>query len=184
MKEYLDVVNENDQVARQEEVEHVHQNGLLHRSVHAFIVDSQGRLFCRQRKLDSPRYPGYWSTSIGAHVPSGETYNNAVRQALQDTLGIDCPLRLLGKVRIHDRVENEWNAIYIGHSDDAFEINTQRIEGGKFFAIQEIIDLIARKKVTPHLIEALKLYQDKKHILSLPSKLSKLKNNKKQPKVT
>lgn len=103
MVKLMDIINEQDKVIRQENIEKIHQKGLLHRAVHIFIVNSSGRLFCRQRSSKKQIYPSYWSTSVGAHVMSGQTYNQVARQSLKSDLGINCKLIFLGKARVHDQ---------------------------------------------------------------------------------
>lgn len=161
----IDIINEQDEIVSQEEIESAHQRGLLHRSVHVLIVDPQGRLFCRQRKLDSPRYPGFWSTAVGAHLTSGQSYEAEARSALQATLGISCVLALMGKVRVKDGIENEINALYIGRIDASLklDINFELVEGGRFFNADELDRLTAPERVTPHLLQAIELYRQTKH---------------------
>lgn len=161
----IDIVNEQDEIIGQEEIEEVHRRGLLHRSVHVLIMNSQGMLFCRQRKLDSLRYPGYWSTAVGAHLTSGQSYETEAQSALQATLGIACALALMGKVRVKDGIENEINALYIGRIDASLklDINFKRVAGGRFFNADELAHLTASERVTPHLLQAIELYRQNRN---------------------
>jgi len=154
----MDIVNEQDKVTEQESIEKAHQKGLLHRAVHIFIINSLGKLFCRQRSSKKQIYPGYWSTSVGAHVLSGQTYNLVAKQSLKNHLGIDCKLTMIGKARVHDQYENEISATYIGYSDKTMDLNPQEIEGGKFLTVKEVKQLIKQKNVTPHLAHCLEIY--------------------------
>ena len=151
-------VNENDEVIGKVNEEEAHKRHLLHKSVHILLTNSKGEIFCRQRSLKKKRYPGYWSTSVGAHVMYGETYEDAIYRALKETLGIDCKLKMIGKDRIEDDVENEISALFVGHYDGKLKFNFQQIEGGKFFSVEELGKLIKKEKVTPHLVQALRRY--------------------------
>lgn len=158
MSQLMNLVDEQDKIIGQENIEKIHQKGFLHRAVHIFIVNSSGRLFCRQRSAKKKIYPGYWSTSVGAHVLSGQTYDPVAKQSLKKDLGINCKLVLIGKARVHDQYENEISATYVGYSDKTMKLNPQQIEGGKFLTIQEIKRLTKRKNVTPHLAHSLEMY--------------------------
>lgn len=158
--EKLSIVNEKDEVVGESDIEIIHQRGLLHRSVHIFIIDSQGKLFCRQRSFKKQRYTGYWSTSVGAHVLLGQTYDEVAYKSLSNTLGIKCGLKMIGKARVSDNYENEISALYIGNSDKGMKFNIDQVEGGNFLTIEEIKELIKQKNVTPHLSHSLNIYLD------------------------
>ena len=130
MTEQMDIVNEQDEVIGHTDKDETHQKGLLHRAVHIFIINSQGRLFCRQRSSKKQIYPGYWSTSVGAHVMSGQTYDQVAKQSLLKDLEINCKLKMIGKARVHDQWENEISVTYIGYSDETMKLNSEQIEGG------------------------------------------------------
>ena len=87
MNSQIDIVNEEDQIISQGEVEEVHQKGLLHRSVHILIVNPQGKFYLRQRSFKKPRYPGYYTTSVGAHVPMGKSYDETAKNSLKEMFG-------------------------------------------------------------------------------------------------
>lgn len=159
----MDIINEQDEVVANSDVSEIHRKGLLHRAVHIFIIDSQGRLFCRQRSLKKERYPGFWSTSVGAHVMQGQSYDLVVKESLKNTLGIVCRLVMIGKARVHDDFENEISATYVGYSDENMNFNPDQIEGGKFLSVEEIKRLIKQKNVTPHLAHSLEVYLDYKN---------------------
>ena len=165
MKEQLISVTEKDNVLSRINSDKAHEKHLLHRAVHIFLVDKKGRLFCRLRSLKKKIYPGYWSTSVGSHVPFGETYDLTAHRALKNTLGVDCPLIFIGKARVQDKIENEISATYIGYigySKEKLRFNPQQIEGGKFLTIDQIKKLTRQKNVTPHLGHSLELYREYK----------------------
>ncbi len=153
----MDVVNENDEVVRQADLGEVHQKNLLHRATHVLIINSSGRIFCRQRSYKKVRYPGYWSTSTGKHVMSGETYEEVAGKSLE-SLGISSELKFIGKDRVNDGQENEINAVYICKSDEKLSLDLNEVEGGKFLTKSEVKKLTKRKNVTPHLVQAFDMY--------------------------
>ncbi|HLD05640.1 MAG TPA: hypothetical protein VJG90_08020 [Candidatus Nanoarchaeia archaeon] len=165
MTEILDVVNENDQIIGQKNLAEVMKKGLLHRSVHGFILDSKGRFFCRKITRKSPVYAGYWSTGIGAHVSSEEEYDSTAREALGFLLGLHCPLENIGKIRVQDEVENEISAVYVGYSEELIQLNKEKLDDGQFFSLADLNELIKKERCTPHLALSLKQYLEHKKTL-------------------
>lgn len=65
----------------------VHRDGLLHKTVHVWIVTPEGELLIQKR---GPRwaYPHYWEASVGCHLTSGvESIDGACSRTLYE-LGI------------------------------------------------------------------------------------------------
>jgi len=158
MSENLVLVNEQDKVVGEVGVTEAHEKGILHRTVHIFIINKEGKLFCRQRSFEKKVYPGYWSTSVGVHVSPGESYQETAKRGLTNTLGIDCDLTFIGKSNIKDEFENEISATFIGHTAEDMKFNPNEIEGGRFFTVDEVEELIKKENTTPHLAHALELY--------------------------
>lgn len=158
MNNQLDIINEQDEVVGQDDVEEIHQKDLLHRSIHILIVDPQGRFYLRQRSSKKSRYPGWYTNSVGAHVPAGQSYDETTRESLKETLGLDCKLKFLGKVRVHDKYENEISWTYVGYVDDLDKIKANSEEPGRFFRTDEIKNLKKKYKITPYVFKSLDLY--------------------------
>lgn len=157
MEKQVDLINNKDKVIGQAGIDYVHKKLLLHRAVHIFIINSEGKLFCRQRSFKKKIYPGYWSTSVGKHVLSDHTYKQTANEALKNTLGITCKLNKIGKIKIQDNIENEITMLFVGYSSKKMKFNPDQIEDGKFLTINKIEELSKQEKITPHLIELLKL---------------------------
>ncbi|MDO8626835.1 MAG: NUDIX domain-containing protein [Candidatus Diapherotrites archaeon] len=163
MRQEIDLINEEDEVVGVSDVDEVHKKNLLHRAVHVFIVNSKGELFCRQRNRMKTLYPGFWSTSVGAHVLSGQNYEDVAHESLENMLGIHCELELIGKDRVQDETENEIVELFIGNSDDNMSFNPRQVEDGKFLSVEEVEELTKQENATPHLAKALEIYLDYKN---------------------
>ena len=81
--EYLDIVNQQDEIVSKEERSLAHSKHLLHRSVHIIIANTKGEILLQLRKSTKKQYPLYWSSSVGGHVQSGETPNEAAKKELK-----------------------------------------------------------------------------------------------------
>ena len=86
--ELLDVVNDDDLVISQEMRSVVHQQGLLHRGIHVFLVTSEGRLLVQQRGRHQEAFPLALDCSVSEHVKAGENYQQAAHRGLAEELGI------------------------------------------------------------------------------------------------
>jgi|SRR3989344_1433907 len=152
----LDIINDNDEVVGQGEDLDMHRKELLHRSVHTILVRN-GKFYLRKRADDRPRYPAYYTTSVGIHVLSGQNYDQVAKDSLEDLYGLDLPIKFLGVVRIHDEYENEISHTYVVEITDQ-EIKPSNGEDGEWFGEEEIRKLSKTEKITPYVFEAVKLY--------------------------
>ena len=164
MEDTLDWIDEQENVLGAFSAEEIHKKALLHSSVHVFIIDSNGLLFCRKIISNSRIYPGYWSTTVGAHVFSGKDADKSACESVKHNIGIDCELKMIGKVRVQDRFENEISSTYIGYADGPLRIKSGEIEEGRFMAVEEIRRLVDQEHVTPHLILSLDQYIGKNRL--------------------
>lgn len=98
--EYLDLVDEKDNVIGKKLRSEVYAEGLSNfRVVNAFIVNSQGKLWIPLRGPNKGIFPLSLDMSMGGHVESGETYDQAFMRETQEELGIDTnatPWKMLG----------------------------------------------------------------------------------------
>ncbi len=86
--EIFDVVDSNDEVIDQQPRHIVHEKKLLHRAVHALVYDVNNRLYLQKRSMSKDTNPGLWDTSMGGHLESGESYDQAVIRETFEELGI------------------------------------------------------------------------------------------------
>ena len=99
--EYLDIVDENDNVESKDTRENIWKRGLEHnvRVVNIFIFNSKKELLLPKRSMDRRIFPGCYDFSCGEHVQAGEDYYDAAIRGLKEELGIvDQKLVELGKI--------------------------------------------------------------------------------------
>ena len=88
-EEYLEVVNENGEIVKSMPRSEVHGDpSLMHKVVHILVFSSKGELLLQKRSMDKDVAPGMWDTSVGGHVSSGETLDEAVSREMEEELGI------------------------------------------------------------------------------------------------
>jgi 16S rRNA (adenine1518-N6/adenine1519-N6)-dimethyltransferase len=87
-EEVFDVVDENDQVIRQELRRIVHAENLRHRAVHLFVFNDAGEIFLQLRSHLKDKMPERWDSSAAGHVDSGEDYLTSAVREIEEELGI------------------------------------------------------------------------------------------------
>ena len=162
MARKLYVVNKNNEIIFEEDATLVHEQGLLHRSVHVILINKKGEFFCRKINQKSPFYKGYWSTATGAHLEVGMTIKETAQKSLQKLLGIQhLDLDYIGNIYVKDEVEHEISATFISFAEGPFTINKDFLEDGQFFSWNDLQELQNRGSITPHLIRSIELYLKK-----------------------
>ena len=98
--EYLDLVDEKDQVIDKKKRSEVYAEHLSNfRVVNAFVVNSKGEIWIPRRAANKRIFPLCLDMSMGGHVESGETYEQTFKRETQEELNIDTDkanVRLLG----------------------------------------------------------------------------------------
>lgn len=102
LDEYLDLVDEDDQVIGKKLRSEVYAEGLSNfRVINAFIVNSKRELWIPRRALTKRLFPLCLDMSVGGHVESGETYDKAFARETKEEVNLDTakiPWRFLAKL--------------------------------------------------------------------------------------
>ena len=69
--EYIDVVNDRDEVVGEVSRKDLYKKALLHRIVHVLVFNKKEELALQLRSDKMSYRPLYWSTSAGGHVQKG-----------------------------------------------------------------------------------------------------------------
>ena len=154
--EYLDIVDENDNVIGQATHDDIYKNKHNHRIVHVMIFDDQGRIGLQLRTMNKSFAPGHWSTIVGGHVQAGETYLEGAKREMMEEIWIDIPLEELFCDSYHDidcsgttKFLTTYKAVYNG----PFNPNPEDIERLEFFSPEEIKKMIKNdEKFHPELL--------------------------------
>lgn len=140
--EIFDVVNDRDEVTGQSTRKEVHRQKLRHRSVHALVFGSDGRVFLQKRSMLKDSSPGKWDAACSGHVDSGEDYDTAVVRELGEEIGLTvtpaCGLRRLFKIDACADTGWEFVWVYTLNSDGPFTLHPAEIERGEWYTTAEI----------------------------------------------
>ena len=100
----------------------VHRSGLLHRAFSVFVTDEGGRLLLQRRAANKYHSPGLWSNSCCGHPRPGEATIDAAMRRLNEEMGIQCDLNLIGSFSYRARLdrellEHELDHVFVGTTD-------------------------------------------------------------------
>lgn len=113
-REELDVVNAADDPIATATRREVHEEALLHRAVHALLVDGDGRLVLQRRSRDKRTYPGLLTSTASGHVSAGEDPATAVRRELEEEMGVEgTGLEKAATTRVEDLRVGEREIVHV-----------------------------------------------------------------------
>lgn len=95
--ELLDIVNQEDIIIGQATRSDVYAKQLPHRIVHVLMFDNTGRLALQLRSDSVSFCPNHWSTTVGGHVQTGESYEDAAKREFVEEVGIVEPVMWFSK---------------------------------------------------------------------------------------
>jgi isopentenyldiphosphate isomerase len=125
--EYLDLVDENDNVIGRQKRSIVYDQNLSNfRVVNVFIINSKGQIWIPLRTANKRIFPLCLDMSMGGHVESGESYDRAVKRESAEELNIDTDkleVRQLGHLNPKDHGVSAFMKVYEIQMDEAPDYN-------------------------------------------------------------
>lgn len=140
-EEVFDVVDENDQVVRQELRRIVHSENLLHRAVHLFVFNDAGEIFLQLRSHLKDKMPERWDSSAAGHVDSGEDYLTSAVREIEEELGIKTTAdRLKLETTLPAGPGTGWEFVHLYSLtwNNPLRWPAAEIETGQWFAPEEV----------------------------------------------
>lgn len=125
--EYLDLVDENDQVIGKKRRSEVYAENLSNfRVINAFVVNQKGEIWIPRRAANKRIFPLCLDMSVGGHVESGETYEQTLKREAQEELNIDTDkivVKLLGHLTPRKDNVSAFMSVYEIKLDEAPNYN-------------------------------------------------------------
>ena len=137
-----------------------HKQGLWHKSVHVWIVNSNNEVLLQKRCAQKNFYPNFWDCSFAGHVGAGEdSVTSAIREGNEE-LGINVEEKDL-KYLFTNKEELLWNNIvskefvdvYLMKKDVKIEdlkYQVEEVENAKYFKLDEVLSDNRESDVLPH----------------------------------
>ena len=137
--EIFDVVDSEDMVIGKASRLQVHNNDLMHRSVHILVFNSTGSLFLQKRAMIKDESPGLWDSSAAGHVESGEDYISCAKRELKEELSLS-GVQLDEVLSIPAQSMTLWEhvRVYKCVTDSNICINKNEISEGKYMMLSEV----------------------------------------------
>ena len=137
--EIFDVVDSEDMVIGKASRLQVHNNDLMHRSVHILVFNSTGSLFLQKRAMIKDESPGLWDSSAAGHVESGEDYISCAKRELNEELSLsDVQLDEVLFIPAQSTTFWEHVRVYKCVTDSNICINKNEISEGKYMKLSEV----------------------------------------------
>jgi isopentenyldiphosphate isomerase len=114
----------------------------------------------QRRSATSSYLPLHWSTSVGGHVQSGESYEDATHREMIEEIGIDGTLMHIGKYIYHsDDGLIKHITVFESVIDDGFIPGENEVAELKFMNSESFDSLIqTNKNIHPELLDIWKRY--------------------------
>ncbi|EAS20216.1 isopentenyldiphosphate isomerase [Flavobacteria bacterium BBFL7] len=149
-KEYVILVNPQDEkVGLMEKIE-AHEKALLHRAFSVFIINDKDEILLQQRALSKYHSPGLWTNTCCSHQRDGEGNVEAGRRRLMEEMGMTAQLKeLFHFIYIapfdNGLTEHELDHVMVGYSNEDPIINPDEVASFKWMTANDIKeDMIAQ----------------------------------------
>lgn len=143
MKEFVVLVDQDDQKLGLMEKQQAHVAGLLHRAFSVFVFNSKGELMIQQRAASKYHSPMLWTNTCCSHPRNNETYEEAAHRRLQEEMGFDCELEykfnFIYKAHLeNDLIEHELDHVFIGTFDEDPKLNPEEVMAYRWVELDDL----------------------------------------------
>ena len=157
--EILDVVDEQDKVITNASRNEVYQKSLSHRIVHVIIFNDKNEMALQLRSAKVSFCPNHWSTTVGGHVQSGESYEEAALREFEEELGITGKFKKFSKDYYNKEGTNKFLVTFTTIFNGPFQPDLKEVEKIDFFPLEKIKEMINDgEKFHPELLFLLNKY--------------------------
>ena len=135
--EILDICDEfGNPTGKVEDREIIHQEGLLHRTAHVWLLrkkNNQIEILLQKRSDAKDSFPGCYDISSAGHIPAGDGYFKSAKRELKEELNLDVKPEELQFIKTLKR-SSKYTATFINNEfDDLYILRTnKKIEDMKF----------------------------------------------------
>jgi isopentenyldiphosphate isomerase/intracellular septation protein A len=123
----------------------------LHPVVHLHLFNKDGKIFLQKRSKNKDIQPGKWDTSVGGHIAPGETIEEALSREVREEIGFrNFEPQFVFKYVWESQRERELVFSFVTVSENIPVINSDEIDEGKFWTLDDIRNNKGRGILTPN----------------------------------
>ena len=151
-EEYLDLVDENNNVIGKAPRSEVRRKNLPHRGTCIFIFNSKGEILITKRTVTKDVYPDLLEIGQGGAVSYGEEYEYSAKREVGEEVGISNPkLEYLFDFHWQDEYNNSFWKVYKCIYDGDIKMQPEEVEDFFFISVDKLNDMIENRpeKFTP-----------------------------------
>lgn len=142
-KEFVILVDENDNEVGVMEKLQAHLEGKLHRAFSVFIFNDKDELLLQQRALSKYHSAGLWTNTCCSHPRPNETIKDSANRRLFEEMGLSCELSIKTNFTYkatfdNGLTEHEFDYVLVGHTNQNPVINAEEVENYKWQSITDI----------------------------------------------
>ncbi len=162
-EEIFDVVDENDEVLRQENRKVVHAENLIHRAVHVLVFNKRKEVLLQKRSMLKDNFPGLWDSSAAGHLNAGEDYDTCAVRELEEELGIKAEVQKISTLPPSENTGWEHIGLYVARHDGALRYPCSEVEHTVSFGMDQLNEWIEAKPedFAPGFLECWKVFSEK-----------------------
>lgn len=160
MEEFVDLLDDKGEVIGVVEKTVAHKQGLWHKVVHVWIMNSKNEILVQKRCSQKAFYPNVWDVSVGGHVGAGEKSLTSVIREVKEEIGLTLnpdeityiftfadELKFLGKS------VNEFADVFLVSKDidiSALKFQREEVETVKWMSLTEFSQKCFTEEFLPH----------------------------------
>ncbi|WON75667.1 NUDIX hydrolase YfcD [Serratia sp. UGAL515B_01] len=155
--EWVDIVNEQNEVIAQSSRQQMRAQRLRHRATYIVVHNGMGKILVQRRTGTKDYYPGYLDATAGGVVQSGESVLDSARREAEEELGIaGVPFAEHGLFYFEEKQCRIWGALFSCVSHGPFALQEEEVSEVCWMKPEEIT---ARcDEFTPDSLKALSLW--------------------------
>jgi len=169
--EYIDIYNSDGKpLGIKKTRSEVHSQGLWHKTVHVWVVNSKGEILIQKRSPKVKDHPNQWDISAAGHMPAGENEISSALRETEEEIGLKlspADLIRIGTIKnmssMEGYVNNEFHSIFVVRIDlDIKNVKKQEseVEEVKFIPLKELQRIVENNdpSFVPHQEEYVLLF--------------------------
>ena len=167
MEEIVELLNENGKIIGKTNKKEAHKNGLWHKTIHLWIINSNNEILVQKRCDKKDYFPNVWDCSVGGHIDYGETPVNCALREASEELGLNLNEEDLSylftvkeELKFNDINCKEFADVFVVKKDinlNDLVYQKEEVENTKYIKLKEFFDNCFTNKFFPHIDEYEKL---------------------------